>query len=81
MKCEEDYIFDEKIGLNSNIRCIEMLKFEECMTFKEKLNSNIRCIEIYMHELQDRVRNGWIVTLDVLKCWSIICSKCGCNVE
>ena len=46
------------LQLNSNIRCIEMLKFEECMTFKEKLNSNIRCIEIYMHELQDRVRNG-----------------------
>ena len=58
IEMRRDYIFDEKIGLNSNIRCIEMLKFEECMTFKEKLNSNIRCIEIYMHELQDRVRNG-----------------------
>ena len=40
-------------------------------TLKERtaLNSNIRCIEIISLQLAIKTLLGWIVTLDVLKCY------------
>ena len=44
---EERYVKQRFIsGLNSNIRCIEILKWSELSSPVFWLNSNIRCIEI-----------------------------------
>ena len=55
--------------LNSNIRCIEIMYDFISIKTACLLNSNIRCIEIILDARDFGLPQGWIVTLDVLKCY------------
>ena len=58
------------VGLNSNIRCIEMQRGINVDEFMAQLNSNIRCIEITIKHFIPSIHSCWIVTLDVLKLYN-----------
>ena len=59
--------FLRAMGLNSNIRCIEISLQHVQNSGMPLLYSNIRCIEIAKQNRKKIRIVSWIVTLDVLK--------------
>ena len=60
-------VFDFDIGININMRCIEMYGIHLGCDFYGQININMRCIEIALKQEQQHLKLRLTLTWDVLK--------------